>query len=111
MELFTLHIHTANNNPLTTYIVDSIRLRNHDGLRRTLTDVRYVPDLKKNLISVGALESKGFKVIADNGVMRICSGAQVVMKAIRRNNNMYHYQGSTVIGTRQQHPMTRRRQK
>jgi len=68
-------------------------------LTRTLTDVRYVPDLKKNLISVGALESKGFKVIADNGVMRICSGALVVMKAIRRNNNMYHYQGSTVIGT------------
>uniref|UniRef100_A0A3Q7EXU1 GAG-pre-integrase domain-containing protein n=1 Tax=Solanum lycopersicum TaxID=4081 RepID=A0A3Q7EXU1_SOLLC len=31
--------------------------------------------------------------------MRICSGALVVMKAIRRNNNMYHYQGSTVIGT------------
>ena len=55
--------------------------------------------MKKNLISVGALESKGFKVIADNGVMRICSGALVVMKAIRRNSNMYHYQGSTVIGT------------
>ncbi|XP_069152971.1 uncharacterized mitochondrial protein AtMg00300-like [Solanum lycopersicum] len=31
--------------------------------------------------------------------MRICSGALVVMKAIRRNSNMYHYQGSTVIGT------------
>ncbi|KAH0645603.1 hypothetical protein KY284_033487 [Solanum tuberosum] len=92
-------IHTANNNPLTAYGVGSIRLRNHNGLTRTLTDVRYVPNLKKNLISVGALESKGFKVIADNGVMRICSGALVVMKAIRRNNNMYHYQGSTVIGT------------
>ncbi|KAH0636497.1 hypothetical protein KY289_036412 [Solanum tuberosum] len=48
---------------------------------------------------VGALESKGFKVIADNGVMRICSSALVVMKAIRRNNNIYHYQGSTFIGT------------
>ena len=55
--------------------------------------------MKKNLISVGALESKGFKVITDNGVMRICSGALVVMKAIQRNNNMYHYQGSTIIGT------------
>ena len=31
--------------------------------------------------------------------MRICSGALVVMKAIQRNNNMYHYQGSTDIGT------------
>ena len=40
-------IHTANNNPLIAYGVGSIRLRNHDGLTRTLTDVRYVPDLKK----------------------------------------------------------------
>lgn len=64
-------IHTANNNPLTAYGVGSIRLRNHDGLSRTLINVRYVPNLKKNLIFVGALESKGFKVIADNGVMRI----------------------------------------
>uniref|UniRef100_A0A3Q7GJ81 Reverse transcriptase Ty1/copia-type domain-containing protein n=1 Tax=Solanum lycopersicum TaxID=4081 RepID=A0A3Q7GJ81_SOLLC len=92
-------IHTANNIPLTAYGVGSIQLRNHDGLSRTLTDVRYVPDLKKNLIFVGALKSNGFKVIANNGVIRICSGVLVVMKAIRRNNNMYHSQGSTVIGT------------
>ncbi|XP_015068647.1 uncharacterized protein LOC107013185 [Solanum pennellii] len=31
--------------------------------------------------------------------MKICYGALVVMKEIRRNNNMYHYQGSTIIGT------------
>uniref|UniRef100_A0A3Q7I2A2 GAG-pre-integrase domain-containing protein n=1 Tax=Solanum lycopersicum TaxID=4081 RepID=A0A3Q7I2A2_SOLLC len=31
-------------------------------------------------------------------MMRICSGALVVMKAIQRNNNMYQYQGSTIIG-------------
>ena len=46
---------TASNNPLTAYNVSSIRLRNHDGSSRTLTDVRYVPDLKKNFIFVGAL--------------------------------------------------------
>ena len=49
-------IHTANNNPLTVYIVGSVRLRNHDGLSRTLTYVLYVPDLKKIFIFVGALE-------------------------------------------------------
>ncbi|XP_019240442.1 PREDICTED: uncharacterized protein LOC109220424 [Nicotiana attenuata] len=92
-------IQTADNNPLTSYGIGSIRLRNHDGMIRTLTDVRYVPGLKKNLISVGALESKGFKIIAENGVMRVCSGALVVMKANWKNNNMYRYRGSTVIGT------------
>ena len=88
---------TSKNIPLTAYGVGSIRLRNHDGLSKTLTDNRYVPDLMKNLIYVGALESKAFKVITNDGVMRICSGALVVMKAIRRINNMYHYQRSTFI--------------
>ena len=37
----------------------SIRLRNHDRSIRVLTDVWYVPMLKKNLISLRALESKG----------------------------------------------------
>ncbi|XP_070010835.1 uncharacterized mitochondrial protein AtMg00300-like [Nicotiana sylvestris] len=31
--------------------------------------------------------------------MRVCSGALVVMKANRKNNNMYRYRGSIVIGT------------
>ncbi|XP_070022730.1 uncharacterized protein [Nicotiana sylvestris] len=92
-------INTADNNPLTSYGIGSIRLRNHDGMIRTLTDIRYVPGLKKNFIFMGALKSKGFKIIAENGVMRICSGALVVMKANRKNNNMYRYRGSTIIGT------------
>ena len=37
----------------------SIRLRNNDGSIRVLADVRYVSKLEKNLISLGALESKG----------------------------------------------------
>ena len=30
-----------------------------DGMVRTLTDVRYVPDLKKNLISLGTFDKSG----------------------------------------------------
>ena len=43
--------------------MSSIRLRNHDGSTRVLTYIRYVPKLKKNLISLGALESKGLVLI------------------------------------------------
>ena len=43
--------------------MSSIRLRNHDGSIRVLTNVQYVPKLEKNLISLGALESKGLVVI------------------------------------------------
>jgi hypothetical protein len=35
------------------------QIKTHDGIIRTLTKVRYVPDLKPNLISLGTLESFG----------------------------------------------------
>ena len=34
-----------------------------DGVVRNLTEVIYVPQMKKNIISVGVVESKGLKVI------------------------------------------------
>ena len=63
-----------------------------------LTDVRYIPKLEKKLISLGTLESKGFTIIMQNGILKVVSRALVVMKGIRRNN-LHHYQGSTAMGT------------
>ena len=74
----------------------SIRLRNHDGSIRVLTDVRYVSKLKKNLISLGALESKGLIVIIRDGVLNLISDALLVMKGTMRNN-LYYYNGCIVI--------------
>ena len=75
----------------------SIRLTNHDGSIRVLIDVRYEPKLKNNLISLGALESKGFVVIIRDGVLNVSLEALWVMKGTRRNN-LYYYNGSTGIG-------------
>ncbi|KAI3462209.1 hypothetical protein Pfo_018872, partial [Paulownia fortunei] len=41
---------------------------------------------------------KGLVVTMRDGVLKATSGALVVIKGIRRNN-LYYYQGSTVIGT------------
>ncbi|KAE8732640.1 hypothetical protein F3Y22_tig00001818pilonHSYRG00042 [Hibiscus syriacus] len=81
------------------WILDSgsIRLKNQDISTRVLTDVRYMPSLKKNLISLGALESKGSVVTMRDGVLKVTYGTLVMMKGIRKNN-LYYYQGSTIIG-------------
>ena len=73
-------------------------MKNHDGSTRALTDVRYILKLETNLISLGTLESKGFTIIMQNRILKVVSGALVVMKGIRRNN-LYLYQGSTAVGT------------
>ena len=46
-------VYMGNDNPCKTAGIGSIKLRNHDGSTRILRDVRYVPKLKKNLISLG----------------------------------------------------------
>ena len=91
-------VYLADNQPCKIDGIGSISLKNHDGSTRVLTDVRYILKLEKNLISLGTLESKGFTIIMQNGILKVVSGALVVMKGIRRNN-LYLFHGSTVAGT------------
>ncbi|CAL8995464.1 unnamed protein product, partial [Prunus brigantina] len=87
----------GNNNACKTQGIGKICLKMHDGTVRELSDVRYVPDMKKNLISLGALESKGLKITMEGGVLKAVHGALVVMKGTRRNN-LYFLRGSTILG-------------
>ncbi|GJT95003.1 retrovirus-related pol polyprotein from transposon TNT 1-94 [Tanacetum coccineum] len=79
--------------------IGTIQIRMHDGVVRTLTDVHHVPDLKKNLISLGVLDSKGFKYTSKNGVLRVSKGALVVMKATKGTSSLYTLQGETITGS------------
>nr|XP_027109490.1 uncharacterized protein LOC113729387 [Coffea arabica] len=91
-------VYMKNDNPYKTVGIGSIKLRNHDGSIRILKDVRYVPNLKKNLISLGVLESKGLIVTMRDEIFKTTSRALVMLKGVRKNN-LYYYQGSTVVGT------------
>lgn len=75
----------------------TIRIKTHDGVIRTLTGVRHIPELKRNLISLGSLEAHGCKYSAEGGVLKISKGALVLMKA-NRSGSLYVLQGSIVAG-------------
>ena len=64
---------------------------------RKLKDLRYVPQLKRNLISVAALETLGLEVCIRDGVLKMIKGSMVVLKG-GRHNNLYYLKGSTVTG-------------
>jgi len=49
----------------------------HDGIVRTLIGVRHVPKLKKNLISLNALDSIRYRYIS---ILKIVQGALIIMK-------------------------------
>lgn len=41
--------------------IGTIRIKMFDGVVRALADVRHVPNLKRNLISLSTLDTKGYK--------------------------------------------------
>ncbi|KAF3654697.1 hypothetical protein FXO38_15017 [Capsicum annuum] len=59
----------------------TVRIKIYDGIVRNLRNVRCVPELKKNLISLGTLKSLRWKYKGGGGVLEVSRGDLVVMKA------------------------------
>lgn len=77
--------------------MSSIRIRMFDGVDRVLQQVRYIPELKRNLISLGILDATGYSFKSENGSLIVCKGSLVIMKGFR-DNGLYTLLGKTVIG-------------
>ncbi|KAK3006561.1 hypothetical protein RJ639_015634 [Escallonia herrerae] len=88
-------VHMGNDVACKVVVIGSFQIRMHDDIVRTLTDVRHVPKLRKNLISLGSLNSNGCSYRAASRVMRIMKDALVVMKGLKQNS-LYWLQCSTV---------------
>jgi hypothetical protein len=78
--------------------VGSIRIRMFDGIVRELMDVRYVPELKSNLISSGVLDSCGYKYTSQGGAVIVSKASLVVMMATKVDN-LYKLEGSTEMAS------------
>jgi len=61
--------------------IGTVRIKIFDGIVRELKEVKYVPQLKSNIISVGALETLGLVVFIRYGVLKLTRGSIVVIRA------------------------------
>jgi len=69
--------------------IGTVHIKMFDGMMQELKDVRYVPQLKRNFISVGALKALDLEVSIRDGVLKMIKGSMVVLKGVRRNNLYY----------------------
>ena len=63
--------------------IGNICMRMFDGPVRTLMNVRHVPNLKKNLLSLGALEARGYKFFAADEAIKVTKGSMMILKGER----------------------------
>ena len=59
----------GNNCSYEVMGIGSVKMTMFDGIMRTLTNVRLVPDMKKNSISLGTLSSNGCRCTLEKGVL------------------------------------------
>ena len=88
----------ANSAACKVVGIGLVRIQTHDGVFCTLNEVRHVPQMTKNLISLSLLDSKGFSFKGEGGVMYVCQGSKVVLTGLKRGT-LYYLRGSTVTGS------------
>lgn len=85
-------VRMANNSVSEIKGVGSVRFENPDGTTFVLHDVRYMPEISQNLISLGWLEDKGCDFKGSNGVLKVIKGCTVFMRGLRKHS-LYILQG------------------
>lgn len=70
--------------------VGSVVMQGCHQQHKVLTDVYYIPALKSNIVSLGQLEEKGFKVTFENGKMCVFDQEHALLiYAPRTSNRLY----------------------
>ena len=77
--------------------IDNIRMRMFDGQVRTLTKVRHVLDLKMNLLSLEALDARGYKFSDVDGEIKVTIGSMTILKG-ERTTILYKLTRSIIVG-------------
>ena len=91
-------VRLGDNSPRDIIGIGSIQIKMHDGIVRTLTDVRHIPDMSKNVISLSTLDGKGYKYSGGDGVLKVSKGSLVVMKGELKSPNLYRLRDTTNTG-------------
>jgi transposase InsO family protein len=76
-------VYLADNKALEITGRGDVTIQTSEGGKWKLQDVRYIPNLKKNLISVGQLDSAGYKTVFGESSWKIVKGAMVIARGTK----------------------------
>ena len=77
--------------------IGTVKIKMFDGVVRVISNVRHVPDLRKNLISLGVLDDLEYSYSSEGRIMKITKGSLMVMKG-QKVSMLYKLIGNTVVG-------------
>jgi hypothetical protein len=92
-------VRMGDDNPCDIVGVGSVQIKAHDGMARSLQNVRYIPGMTRNLISLSTLDAEGFKYSGSGRVLKVSKGSLVCLVGDMNSDKLYVLQGSTLHGS------------
>ena len=87
----------CDNFSYTIAGIGDIKIKFNTGFVYVLKEVRYIPELSRNLISVGRLEKDNFTGKIENDMFKMMKGALISIKEIKKND-IYITTGEVIRG-------------
>ncbi|KAG6764915.1 hypothetical protein POTOM_032404 [Populus tomentosa] len=90
-------VRMGNDDPCKVIGTENIKIKMFDGVVRTLCDVRYILDLRKNLILLGTFDCNGSSFNYEGGVLKVSKDVMTIMKGKRLPRNSYRLPGTIIV--------------
>ena len=87
---------TRANIKLKIEGVGRVRLKLHNGVVKTLADMKYVLSARANIISLSELASRGYKYVGDENFCKVFRGDSLVLQGRKKGKNIYYLDGCSV---------------
>ena len=69
--------------------IGTVKIKIFNGTIHTIEEVQYVSSLKKNLLSLGQIDSFACKTHVENEIMKIAKGSLILMKEEKTGVNLF----------------------
>ena len=73
-------VQMGNNATCPVIRIGTVKIKMFDGVVRVLSNVRHVPNLRKNLISLEEFDDLGYLYSSKGGIMKITKVALIVIE-------------------------------
>ena len=87
----------GDNHTVEAKGIGSVRVNTHGGSVTVMHNVRYVPHLRRNLISTGTLDKLGFRHSGGDGKVTFHKNGRLCMRGILKQG-LYILDGETIVG-------------
>ena len=80
-----------------SYGIGEVVVKLCNGRVRKLAEVRYVPKLERNLISLGRLDGLSYTVLVNNNSLEVTKKGSVILKGWKNTRNLFVLDGDVLV--------------